>query len=315
VAFTGFMAKGEALIFSQAVRAHGGNTLGPQVQPEIDAFLPEWNVGKESYNSCLAEANAGAAGSSILKVSAKVPPGLAATVTDLNRWIPVSWDLETEVPAAQMQQWPAVLSIETRFAVNAGTVIGFEFRNPTLRLKATGRNIEVAGLKILVNDELQNLITTFLGFRTVVAVTTNFPLAQGTSAGLGWRPGSLETDNISLEIQRIAFSTEPGTVHNPGGGTIGGPAPLPTRVTFEQLISNDPDLGVFRAECMACHGATAPSAGLNLGDYAQASLQSSQDVIRLRAITQGNMPPPPRALTQRQKDIINIWLTGGAPRN
>jgi hypothetical protein len=253
----------------------------------------------------------GGGSSSVLKTNAKTPANLAGTVTNANQWITVTWDLETEVPAAQAAQWPALLSIQTRFAVNANQVVGFQFRNPMLRLKATGRNLAVSGLKIFVNDEEQNLITTFLGFRTVVAVTTDFPLVPGTSAGIGWRPDSVATDQVAIEIQNIEFTTDSATVHNPGGGNPGNGLPLPTSITYAQLTSTDPDLGIFRNECFMCHSGANPSASLNLSDAAQTRLQSNLDLIRLRAVTQGNMPM--RGLSQRQKDILNLWLNTGAP--
>lgn len=321
ISFSSFMQKGESLIEYKATHPHGDN--GINLTNEIAALKPEWNSGQEIYLSCLAS-NTG--GSGRLRVDAKAVPNIQQTIrtnpttgllentTGTNSWKAVEWDIEAEVPMAARGQFQAFLKAEARFAIQSGQVIGFEIRNPLMRLKTAGvagKNIEVNGLNLFLDNELQFNVTTYIGISKVVTATTETPLAPGAAYAMAWYPEAQNSTTLSFEISSIAHTASNGEDSGGGPGPGGG-----TQVRFNDLIGTDPQLGIFRAVCFACHnqGANSPL-GLDLSDYNISRGRITQILARINSNEPNfRMPRGGPALTQAQKDVIANWANGGTPQ-
>lgn len=321
--FSNFLAKGESLIEYKATHPHGDN--GVNLTAEIAEFKPEWSVGQEEYLICLAS-NSGS-GEGRLRVDAKPVPDISQTIrtnattgltensTGNNAWKSIEWDIEAEVPMAARGEFKAFLKAEARFAVQSGQVIGFEIRNPSMRLKSVGagdRNLEVNGLNLFLDNQFQFNVTTFTSVSKVVAATTDVPLAPGSAYAMAWFPEARNNTAVSFEISNIIHTSATG---DGGTGGPGGPG-NGAQVRYNDLISTDPQLGIFRNVCFACHnqGANSP-AGLDLANYNTARGRITQILERINSNDPNfRMPRGGQPLSQAQKDVIANWANGGTPQ-
>ncbi len=320
--FSSFMSKGESLIEYKATHPHGDN--GVNLTTEIAALKPEWNAGQEEYLVCLAS-NTGD-GSGRLRVDGKAVPaiqqtirvdsttGLVENVTGNNAWKPVEWDIEADVPVASRGQFQALLKAEARFAVSSGEVVGFEVRNPTMRLKnaSTGNNhIRVDGMNLFLDDQLQFNVTTYTGVSKVVDKTTEVQIAAGSAYAMAWFPEAVSTTSLAFEFSSIQITSEVDNSSGPGGPGNGG-----TIIRYNDLISTDPEKGIFRNICFACHNqGPASPAGLDLADYTIARGKIAQILNRINSNDPSfRMPLGGTPLTQAQKDIIANWSNNQTPQ-
>ncbi len=320
--YKSFMQKGSTLIDYQSTHSHGGNALGSQMQVSIDAFKPKWNVAQESYMSCVA--SAGPLGGSVsLMTKGLVIPGILTTLpatgqTTSNVWVKAQWDLSTDLVEGSSDpnanKFQAILEIEAKFMLFGGEAVGFQFRNPKLRLKSNmDKAVEVIGLQIYIDGVLQDQVTTYLDVMAEANSITPVPFAEGLGSAIAYY------NNIGL-YNKIAFGLS--AIRNIGETTsesIPTPTPTPTPtpmpmpmaggVTFTQLISSDPNLGVFSKYCTSCHNAGNAKGGLDLTNYSQSSLQANLILNRMNDV---NNPMPQSGLVaQSYRDVVNQWITGG----
>jgi cytochrome c5 len=301
VSYAGFMSKGVATIDYKATHSHGDNGLN--LTNELGGLKPEWDQGQTDYLACMADAANQSA--SKLKVNSKLINAIEATKTD-NSWKTVEWDLENEVPDKQVAMFPAFFKIEARYEMQAGAVAGINFRNPSLKLKATGKNLQITGMNIFLDTELQSSSTTFTGISSIVTTDTYTLLAPQNSVAFVSYPQFQPATLVAFEFVSLKYIdiTEVPTTTMPAT-TL--PAP-----THTQLIGADPALNVFKSRCLSCHmGAAAPK-GLDLSVYSMAAGASA--LINMRVNSAANPMPPTGQIPQAERDIISRWVNGGTPQ-
>ncbi len=307
VSYQAFMIKTEATIDYKASQPHGDNRL--DMTNQISGFKPAWNRGQDEYLACVSQTDSELLNSSKLKLNSKTIAGIAETQAMPTRWKFIEWDLEKDVHIKQAGLFAAFLKIEVRYAIQQGTIVGFEFRNPTVRLKTTGRNLEIKGLNVFIDNRLQSDVTTYLEVSKIFTEITDSMLITNGSNAFAFYPSANPNTNVAIEIANIQFVAEPTPplASEPPAGT-----PVQIPVTFSQLVSNDPTLGVFRTSCLGCHSGASASAGLNLADYAVAKDRAS--AITARMNNAGNPMPPNGLLGTPQREVVSRWLNSGTPQ-
>jgi hypothetical protein len=86
-----------------------------------------------------------------------------------------------------------------------------------------------------------------------------------------------------------------------------------TPVIYTAQVQN-----ILNAKCAAaCHEGVLPTANLNLTNFAGADIGKQGIVDRTRMTAESPMPPATdaRKLTVEERDLLQLWLWGGAPQN
>lgn len=300
--YNSFASIGADKISSQAVNdAHKPPYTGSQNTARINELKSYWAAAQTAYASCTSAAG-GATGSFVVKSTDKqVAANLATTFTRME------WDLETQSNG----KVPLIAGIDIRRAVLAGVTQGYEFRNPTLRLKnTTSGNYQARALAVYINGTLQSEVTTYANIDQVISTTTDVNLSAGTANALAVMTPAT-TDMIAIEWQKLGSTTG---APNPGGGGTATPTPTPTptpvgAVTYTQLVANG---GLFATYCLNCHRGANASGSLDLSVYANA--KNAAQNIKSRVNNPNNPMPTGGLLQQAQRDVISAWVDQGAPQ-
>ncbi len=144
----------------------------------------------------------------------------------------------------------------------------------------------------------------------LIVSMTDFNLAPNSGVALAVHAPVVATDSFAIAFGRL--QAEAGTIGGTtGGGTTGGTEPpLPTSVTHTQLMSTDVNLNVLTRACVSCHSGANPRAGLDLSNYTAARNAGAEMVTRMNSST--NPMPPTGMLSERDRELVRIWQTGGA---
>jgi len=318
ISFNAFRKKGEELIDYQATHAHGGNTFGSFMQPKIDVFKPSWGQAMDNYDECLSEVLSGSQGSFVknLSLSGKSQiPNLMNTLNN-NNWVPIQWDLETDVASAHRGKFAATLKIEARLNKGSdGALEGLLLRNPVLRLKSGSQNIQISGLMVILDEKVQVQVTTYSGISKVVGGTEDVALVAGSGAAYVVAPGVSDATKIGLQIGEISHTKlQPESSNPPVVGPIVAVdlpnVPIPNGgATFTQLITSNSPYRVFDRSCASCHNGNGQ---FNIRDYATASARAA--LIMERMNNMANPMPPTGRLRENDRDLVQSWVNAGAPR-
>lgn len=308
-----FMQKGATLINYQATHPHSDN--GIDLTTQIAAIQPTWTTANSSYMTCLASTPVDPGGSNgsaqSLKLVSKVIPNITNTIAKNGTFVSVQWDVSTEDAAAsQNGQFNAIFTVDVRYSLQSGVPVGLEFKNPRMHLKATGTAITLDGLNLYLDGVYQDRVTTWLSLSGVsVGSTTDVSLAPGTANALAYYPQVSAGTMVSFEFENIGLvgaTTTTTTTTMPAGGGSG------TAVTFTQLISTDPTLGVLKNSCLSCHSGPTPASGVDLSNYTVAVSKASD--IQSRMNNAGSPMPPSGLVPQAERDVVNRWISGGTPQ-
>ncbi len=300
--YTSFSSIGADKISSQAVNdSHKPPYTGSQNTDRINELKSYWAAAQTAYAACSAEAGGSAGGFAVKSTDRQVAATLATTFTRME------WDLETQSNG----KVPLIAGIDIRRAVLAGVTRGYEFRNPTLRLKnAASGNYQARALAIYINGTLQSEVTTYANIDQVISTTTDMNLSAGTANALAVMTPST-TDMIAIEWQKLGSTTGAANPGGGGGGGTGTPTPTPVPsgpVTYAQLSANG---GLFATYCFNCHKGAGASGSLDLTVYANA--KNAAQNIKSRINNQNNPMPTGGLLLQAQRDVISAWVDQGAP--
>jgi hypothetical protein len=117
-------------------------------------------------------------------------------------------------------------------------------------------------------------------------------------------------DSFGLHFELVENTTNSGQPGQPGS-PVAEDQPLPNIVTYAQLMSADPLLGVFNRYCVTCHNAVNRGGNLNLTNQAEASSRAATILSRMR--NPANPMPRSGVLEERLVRIVEIWVQGGTP--
>lgn len=300
--YTSFASIGAEKISNQAVNeSHKPPYTGAVNAARIAELKGYWANAQTAYASCSAAAVGGTTSFIVRTTNKQVAANLATT------FVRMEWDLETQSNG----KVPLIAGIDIRRAVVSGATQGYEFRNPTLRLKnATAGNYQARALNVYINDALQSEVTTYSNVDMIVGATTDVNLSPGTANALAVMTPAT-TDMIAIEFSKLGSTTG---APNPGGGTVPTPTPgatpTPTGpVTYSQLAANG---GVFSNNCFSCHSAANARGSLDLTNYNSAKTAAAN--IKSRVNNAANPMPTGGLLPQAQRDMISAWVDQGAPQ-
>lgn len=312
-AFDAFESLGRARVERNLLNPnHQAGLTGPQNLPLVNSVTEQWLAAENKYTTCAI--NTGQMTDVALTTIHRSNENIVARARQGNPWVRLEWDLQTETStAAEKGLYLMIASIEVRVALVNDVARGYEFRNPTLRLKSTAtKGYKFSNLSISINNSLAKDVTTYNQTSGIILSTSDVNLAPGASQALAIYSSVAATDTFALVYEKIEIG-DFGTIGS--GGTGGGPTdplPLPTRVTYSQLTSTDPTLNVISRACLNCHNAGTLRGGLDLSKY---SIASSMANIMLTRVNDTLSPMPPSGmLNERDRELIRIWQTGGTPQ-
>lgn len=291
-----FSSKGAPLIDTQSTGGHKPPYTGSHQQSTIAEISAYWSKAKTSYQECVT--NSGGTTDTTYLTKSK-PLIVASDLADT--FVAMEWDLET----LGTPKVPLIAKIEIRKSALYGSVIGYEFRNPSLRLKDNAKTpYLVQGLSLAINGKLQTEITTY----RYITATINTKADINIAPNLGYAQAIMSVakdDGIALEFSVLKSTT---------GKIVAAPTPTPTpsptpigRVTYLDLITPG---GVILNRCNVCHS-SAKNTSLDL--FAYQTAKAGADKIKARINDPTNPMPPKGLLPQNERDILEAWINGGTP--
>lgn len=312
-AFDKFISLGRTRVEAQMLNAgHKPPHTGPQNQGLIDSTKERW---------VLAEANAArCAGSNPFVTTAQTAPAAVYTTTpaDSATWPKLSWDLDvTSVDPSLANMVHATFTIEIRRYLNAsGDGIGYQFRNPTVQIKANSPDPGYRVQQINMNLNGADL-TSFTIYSLLNAVVTGTAATNlGANAAISAAPTSTlsvsATDTFAMRFASFKGTTDPASnnIGDGGGGGDSGSTPGQPPVTYADLMSANQTLGVFSAYCVGCHRAGNTAGSFNISTYATAAAMKA--TIQARMNNQANPMPPGGLLGADKRALVDRWINGGA---
>jgi len=296
IAFRDFMSIGIANIARNATsNTHRPPNTGSHHQATVNQLVADWSTAEQFAELCKqsqSQLDQQSSTAGFLTISRPLNNVLRTN------WVTISWDLYNDaLQAWQKSIIPAEFRIELRYLEQAGQIIGYEFRNPQLRLNSM-QSIALRGLWISINSQRINDLTTYRQINTTI--TTN-----GAWINLMPQVGNAfimrqtnPTDQISVKFEEIKM------LDRPAGGTT-----PTTAITYNDLIGTDPTRNVFRSSCLNCHSNTLTRGGLNLQDPTQARNAATRILNRMQSAT--NPMPPGQQLPADRIQLVQRWISGG----
>lgn len=304
--FSAFMTKGSNLITYKGSNPHGGNNVN--ISGQVAGFSGTWAAAQNDYVTCLSSSSSdpGNPAGALVTLNAKIVPQINQTVTNQNQWKTVTWDLETEVPSNFAGQFAAIFTVEARYALYSGAVVGMEFRNPRMRLKtAMTSPIQVNAINIKIDGAMMTDVTTYTAVNALISTTTATDVAPGASASLAVAPVN-DNSLVSFVFSNLqAGSAVTTTTMVTTSTTMPGAVP----VTLAQLLSTDPTLGVFNQSCVGCHNAGNAAGGFNITNSAQAIAKASNILSRMK--NPAAPMPTTGVLGTAKIKVVEDWISGG----
>lgn len=312
-AFNAFMNTGREKIDAMMVNdGHPGPNNGPAQQGFIDRHRGRWARVDASVAACAA--------SSSLDTTAKNQQvtQVNAANGDPNRrpWKVLEWDLFSELLNSSMNgKIHLVVRIQYREAQSGDVDIGYEFRNPSARIRTgapAGTQYSIDKITIYRNGVQLTTVTAFEAIENFVVGSTTDTLLIDAGAS----PGIVSSKDLAKDVFALRFAEirdangQPVT-GLPGTGSGPGSTPLPTSITYAQLMTSGGQYGYFARSCVSCHSAASPQGGLNLQDFAAAKAAAKE--IKLRTSNAANPMPRAGLLPQFERDVIALWADLGAP--
>lgn len=300
--FASFNSIGADKISNQALRDdHKPPATGSHNTATIQNIRADWTDAQTGYAQCLVDDGGHSSNTYVVK-SQKVTVPADITTTTFKR---IDWDLQS----APSNAVPLLASIEIRKAEIGTSVKGYEFRNPTLKLK-TGvtDSFEARVMNIYINDQLQNEITTYINVNKIISGTSEINLSPSTANAMTVITPAA-TDMVAIEFQSLKSTSADGG----GGGGTGTPTPTPSPTstptpTYTQLAASG---GAFNSSCFSCHSDTLARGGLNLMNYNAAKTAAGN--IKSRINNAANPMPPSGLLDSAKRSAITSWVDGGTP--
>jgi mono/diheme cytochrome c family protein len=280
---------------------------GPQNQPIVDQFRPQWEAAEaQAADGCGGEPSHAVTTKGISNPS----PGTSFKT--------LHWNLATDALGANLAgQIQMNVSLDVRQAVDGGgTVVGYEFRNPSVALANSAAGFyHVKGMHVLLNGIELGDVTAYSLLEADVASTSSLNLAPGAAYALTVTSMMSVGDLFSVRFDEIVnASGQP--IFDPAQSVPPPPSssesqPPSSLVTFQDLSNDGSSLGVFAKNCVICHNSANSQAGFNLTDYGQAKALAS--LIQTRMNNAALPMPPSGLLPAAERDTVKTWIQNGAP--
>ncbi len=304
VSFATFNLKGKPLIDLQASAPHSGNNLN--LSSQITSLQNAWSRGLAAQQNCLATLSSQGVGS--LSFNSKTIPGIETTLNAPDKFISVEWDLDSEVPTSQKNLYHMIFKIDVRYAVSNSTPIGFEFRNPNLRLKSSGGDAkQIVGVHLNLDGHIQNSVTTYQDTSVPITNTSETAMFPNAADAVIAYAGTSNQTLIGFNFDRILSgnsSVDPNL--------SGQPTSTPPPITFSLLNSSSAMYSVFTNNCVNCHNSGNAAGGLDITNYQSVSGQATRIQSRMSNV---NSPMPPSGvISQAQRDLISNWMSKAMPQ-
>jgi mono/diheme cytochrome c family protein len=298
LSFATFNLKGKTLIDRQASAPHSGNNLS--LGPQIASLQSSWSHGLMAQQNCLATLSSQAFGS--LFLIAKPIPGIDATINAPDKFITLEWDLDSEVLNSQKNLYHMIFKIDVRYAIYNSAPVGFEFHNPSLRLKTAGSEArQITGLHLNLDGYIQNGLTTYQDASVPVASTSDTALFPNAADAIIAYAGSSSTTLVGFNFDSVQR-----------GSNIGlQPGSTPPPITFSLLNSNSAIYSVFTNNCVSCHNSGSANGNLDITNYQ--SVAGKASLIQSRMSSNTKPMPPSGIILQTQRDLIFNWISKNMP--
>lgn len=195
LSYNAFRAKGQRLIDFQATTPHGGNSINLSAQ--IASVQQPWAAANNAYAACLA-ANPDEDSDSGLPFNVREKPltGLTGTFKEF------AWNLYVD-SADRAGEIQATFRIEARLYTYQGSVVGYEFRNPSLQLMAGQPEVKVDGIRITAMGQMLDAATTYTTVSTTVRGTTKTMLAINLGNALVYIEGASSALPIGFQFLNL----------------------------------------------------------------------------------------------------------------
>lgn len=282
------------------------NLLNEKHQPPYTGKQNQSIVDKSQYEFQQAEAISNICQNTsrnILLTETQSNQNIFSKANTTNPWELLSWDLENDL-VNQGVKIKALFTIEVRGYILNQLLTGYEFRNPTFRLKPNAPAYKVNGINLFLNNIKLRDVNTYSFLQALVNKTSGVNVGLGLAYALVVPEGNLKNNDIfSVSFDEIIATDDvvnpPETI--PGGGA--------NPITYTQLTSAG---GIFNRSCFGCHNSNNRSGGLDLSNYTAAKNLSSEIVKR----TNDAINPMPKSglLSTTDRDTIKTWVQNGTPQ-
>ncbi len=201
LAFSEFQSLGRARVERNFINPnHQSPITGPANQVYIDQSKSSWEQAEAQSAQCKGVVSFKTTGKTNSLIYTTSP-------TDAAVWPLLTWDLEVDMSATKLQgKIPVVITLETRRMMMSGSVVGYEFRNPKARLKASGAAIELQGIGLMINDVDISDFTIYQFIDVSISSTTAVNIAPNSGNGFSVRTIQT-TDLIGLSFKGILDSS------------------------------------------------------------------------------------------------------------
>ena len=209
-AASSFVSMGRSRIESNFVSAgHRPPFTGPANQPIVDGSQAIWAAADTAYNKCMTDKNQAGGVITTTKTAPTIYTAAAGTFVNMQ------WNLTNDVAPVLQGKIPATISIDIRRAIVSGSVVGYEFRNPTARLNsASAAQVRLKGMRIVLNDIVLNDVTTYSLLDYLVGSTTNVVMVTG-AFGLSVTP-IVNSDRFAIRFDEVVTDLGPIVTPAPG---------------------------------------------------------------------------------------------------
>ncbi|UOF02059.1 hypothetical protein [Bdellovibrio reynosensis] len=304
-----FKDKGYQLISTNALSAaHNPPYTGTHHTGTISSLKTEWESAVNSWVDC----KGGSVANNSVVTGYKTNAAILENKANAAYWGALSWNMST---AADMPtnaaKFPLSIKIEAQVAMVSGNQVGYAVRNPIMSLTTGTQKYRVKGLFFYVNDKLLDSATVYRNIDAVICAGTPVNLAPVGNAQLLVLSSIKATDKFALQfssIEKVDATAKCGTTSTETVPVDNTPA----TVSFTQLVSNDPKLGVFKSQCLSCHTGAGARAGLDLTNYNAAKAKAS--VILTRINDAGSPMPTNGLMSSAMRAVVEKWVSTGAPK-
>lgn len=306
ISYSVFSSKGANLINYKASNPHGGNNIN--LTNQIQSISTEWQTKQQEYIQCLSSAPIEEVEESdtfSLHLSSKSISEMSPNLLKLGHGgTRVTWKMNTDILTGQRQVLESDFSVVVRPLYVGNQLKGLEFSGPRIDTNSVlVQAFRFSGFQLKIENQVFPQVTTYLNAGRTIDSPLRYYLGEGATQAIALFDVSPESQ-VSFVFNEVEL--------------IDSPAAVPIlRVSHQDLISNDPQKGIFQKYCLGCHSGLPgqPHPNLLIHDHA---VNFAQAIIFRTKVVQtedGKMPPAPaKRLSDSEIGIIQQWIDGGTQR-